>query len=134
MKVLLDTNILLVIIPLNSKYRLIFDKLRNEDFDLIISNEILFEYEELITRFYSKELAQNLIEELLNSENVICTETFYKFNLITQDYDDNKFVDAAISANADFIVTQDKHFNILNEIAFPKINIINITDFINLIS
>ncbi|MBC8180569.1 PIN domain-containing protein [candidate division KSB1 bacterium] len=47
------------------------------------------------------------------------------------DEDDNKFVDCAISSNADFIVTNDRHFNILKNIEFPKVNVINVDDFLN---
>ena len=42
---------------------------------------------------------------------------------------DKKFVDCAISANADYIVTNDKHFNVLKKMDFPKINIIDIETF-----
>jgi predicted nucleic acid-binding protein len=49
------------------------------------------------------------------------------------DYDDNKFVDAAIVRNVDFIVTNDRHFNPLKEIDFPKVEIINIDDFLDIV-
>ena len=45
----------------------------------------------------------------------------YKWNRIIADYDDNKFVDCAFMSGADYIVTNDKHFNILKIIDFPKI-------------
>jgi uncharacterized protein len=48
MKVILDTNILLVSIPRKSKYRIIFEKLLSGKFELIISNHVLFEYVEII--------------------------------------------------------------------------------------
>jgi predicted nucleic acid-binding protein len=51
--------------------------------------------------------------------------------LIKTDIDDNKFVDCAIAANAHFIVTEDKHFTILEAIPFPKVNIISAEDFKN---
>jgi predicted nucleic acid-binding protein len=54
---------------------------------------------------------------------------YFKWNLISDDPDDNKFVDCAINAGADYIVTNDKHFNILKDIDFPKINIIDIDTF-----
>jgi len=43
--------------------------------------------------------------------------------------DDNKFVDCAVSANASCIVTNDRHFNVLRNIEFPKINPIDIHTF-----
>ena len=50
-------------------------------------------------------------------------------NLITVDPDDNKFVDCAISANAHYIVTNDHHYDVLKDIDFPKVNIVNIQQF-----
>jgi len=51
--------------------------------------------------------------------------------IITADADDNKFVDCALNAGADYIVTNDKHFNILNKIEFPPIKVIDIDSFRN---
>ena len=62
-------------------------------------------------------------------QNVEQTTVFYRWLLITSDLDDNKFVDCAISANASHIVTNDKDFNVLKDIAFPKVNIIDINTF-----
>ena len=58
---------------------------------------------------------------------------YFNWNFIRADPDDNKFIDCAIAANADCIVSQDEHFNILKEIDFPKINVIKIEDFVKLI-
>jgi predicted nucleic acid-binding protein len=58
-------------------------------------------------------------------------EPFYKFQLITHDNDDNKFVDCAIAANASCIVTNDKHFNEVKQHKFPKVNVLSISEFEN---
>ncbi len=52
------------------------------------------------------------------------------FHLIETDKDDNKFVDCAIAANAKYIVTEDHHFNVLKKIEFPKLNVVNIDEFL----
>ena len=57
------------------------------------------------------------------------TEAFYKWQLIEEDKDDNKFVDVAMASNADYIITYDKHFKILHNIPFPKIQAITIQEF-----
>jgi len=45
----------------------------------------------------------------------------YRFNVITQDPDDNKFCDCAIAAEADFVVTADAHFAALKSTGYkPK--------------
>lgn len=60
--------------------------------------------------------------------NIILTNNYYRFQLL-KDVDDNKFVDCAIASNADFIVSHDKDFNVLQNIEFPKVEVINTEDF-----
>ena len=90
---------------------------------------MLQEYEELLLRYYPADFTGFTIEMLLKSPNIFQVIPFYKWNLITTDPDDNKFVDCALNTNADFIVTNDKHFNRLKEIDFPKIDIVDIDFF-----
>ena len=52
------------------------------------------------------------------------------FELLPADSDDNKFVDCAVASDAEYIVTNDKHFNPLKNIAWPKVEIIKQVDFI----
>ena len=66
---------------------------------------------------------------IINAPHAEQITIYYKWSLITADFDDNKFVDCAVSANADYIVTNDKHFNTLKNIDFPKINIVDIETF-----
>ncbi len=132
MKIVLDTNCLLVSIPKRSTYRWLWDSFRNQQFTLCYTTEILEEYNEVIADFYSIELAENIINEILNSPNADPITVFYKWQLIKNDVDDNKFVDCAISASADLIVTNDKHFNILSEIDFPKVSVSDLLEFKNI--
>ncbi len=71
----------------------------------------------------------DVINELLHSKNVRKINNFYTWNLITVDPDDNKFVDCAISAGAEYIVTNDKHFNVLKDISFPKVEVADMAAF-----
>jgi len=134
MKVVFDTNCLLAALSPNSPYRCLWDAFRRKEFVLCYSTEILQEYEELLLRFYSTTAAYLTLETLLKSSNVVQTIPYYKWNLISADWDDNKFVDCALNAGADFIVTNDKHFNVLKKIDFPKIKIIDIESFKKIIS
>ena len=131
MKVVLDTNILLVSIAKKSPYRIIFDALLNSDYTLVISNDIIEEYAEIIEQKTTKIISSNIIKLLLKSKNVIKQDIYFKWVLIENDMEDNKFVDCAIAANADYIVTNDKHFNVLKSLKFLKVKVINIDDFIN---
>lgn len=129
LKVILDTNVLLVSISSKSPYHWIYEKLINADFDLGITSEILMEYEEIIGRKYNSTVAKDVIRMLLALPNVEQVTVYYHWNLIEADSDDNKFVDCAVSCNASGIVTQDKHFNILKSIYFPNINVISVGEF-----
>ena len=73
--------------------------------------------------------ARIAIETILRANNVLRVDAQFRFGLIEADVDDNKFVDCAIVANADYIVTEDSHFNVLKTIPFPKIEIIRLHDF-----
>ncbi len=101
----MDTNILIVSIPKRSKYRPTFDGLLNGDYELVISNEILNEYVEILEIKANEIVAINIAEALLNLRNVIPKEAHFKWRLIEKDYDDNKYVDCAVIGNVDFIVT-----------------------------
>jgi len=129
MRIVLDTNCLLVILPQNSPYRCVWEAFRQGKFTLCYSTEVLQEYEELLLRLHLPETALFTIEMLLKSPNVMQINPFYKWNLITADLDDNKFVDCALNAGADFIVTNDKHFNILKTLDFPPIKVVDIETF-----
>ena len=129
LKIILNTNILLVSISEYSKYHWLYKALLNKEFNIYITNEILTEYEEIITKKLSINTAKSVIRTLLELSNVIPTTIYYKTNFIVSDIDDNKFVDCAFASNCDFLVTNDKHFNIVKEIKFPKINIIKLHEF-----
>lgn len=129
MKVVIDTNVLLMSIPKISKYRPIFDGLLRRKFNLAISESILQEYVEIIGRKTTGQIAQNLGDLLVTLKNVEKTEIFFRWHLIKADRDDNKFVDCAISARVTFLVSNDKHFNELKEIEFPPLEVINANEF-----
>ncbi len=129
MRVVLDTNILLVSLPKKSPFRIIFDALLAGQFELIISNDILGEYAEILARKTTPMIAHNIVEMLITLPSVHKQDIYYKWQLINADKDDNKFVDCAIAGNADFVVTEDKHFNELKIVEFPKLTVLSINEF-----
>ena len=133
MRVVLDTNVLLVTLSRTSKYRLIFDSFIFEKITLCVSTDILVEYEEILGERIGREIASNVLKLIENAPNVEFITNYYKWNLITQDPDDNKFVDCAIAAGAKFLVSDDKHFNILKEIKFPQVELIKTEEFRDLL-
>ena len=72
------------------------------------------------------EASESLMGLLENLQNVEYIKTYYHFNLIDGDSDDNKFVDCAIAGNANFLVSHDTDFNILKSIPFPRVEVIKI--------
>ena len=84
-------------------------------------------------RLTNKEVAANIIDAIVNNPYTLEVQPFYKFNLIQQDPDDNKFVDCAIAGNARYIVTNDHHYDILRNTAFPHVDVLSIDDFLALI-
>lgn len=130
MKIVLDTNCLLVSIPKEGAYRWLFDAMIEKKFILAITNEILEEYEEKIQDFYgSTRLARNVIKLLLQLENKELVQVYFNWNLIPHDPDDNKFSDCAIAANADYLVSEDNDFKVLEKIAFPKVKAVKLQAF-----
>ena len=133
MRVVVDTNVLIASIGLKSPYRLIFDKIKTRELEIALSNDILSEYNEILSLKMNKSIADNLIKFFNFSSNVIKINIFFFWELMTNDPSDNKFVDCYIASNSDFIITNDKHFEILNRNEFPKVNIISADDFLELL-
>ena len=134
MKIVLDTNCLLRAVPDKSEFNCILTALQQGDYTLCCSNEILMEYEEMLMRFYSKRITENILNFIFYSPNTLMITPYFQWYLISADPDDNKFVDCALNAGADYIVTGDQHFNILKSINFPPIKIINIENFKNILN
>ena len=97
---------------------------------MCVNTEILNEYEEIIAKKTTKEIAHNVVEAIARLSTTYYQEVYIHFGLITVDVDDNKFVDCAIAADAEFIVTNDKHFNVLKKCPWPKLSIIKIKEFV----
>jgi uncharacterized protein len=125
-KILLDTNCLLVVIPIASEFRWLYDAMKKGEFTLAVTTDILEEYEEQIASFYAPSVADNVLKLLLNLPNLEQVTVYFKWNLITADC---KFVDCAVACNADYIVTHDRHFKILERIDFPKVKCLTISEF-----
>jgi putative PIN family toxin of toxin-antitoxin system len=134
LKVVLDTNAILRSISRRSAFSGILDKLYDGDYELWVTNDILLEYEEKITDIFSKETAELIIGALSLLPNVKKAEIHYHLFLIDVDKDDNKFSDCAFAGNVHYLVTNDKHFNVLSSIPFPSINVISLETFKSILS
>ena len=129
MNIVLDTNSLIMAISPNSRYRIVWQAFLCGNYTLCVTNEIMEEYAEVLARNISPRVSEAIVYAILTRSNVMRVAPHYSFGLITADFDDNKFVDCAIVANARCIVTEDKHFNVLKTIPFPKVDVVDIDGF-----
>ncbi|MBD2769935.1 putative toxin-antitoxin system toxin component, PIN family [Hymenobacter sp. BT664] len=130
-RLVVDTNCLLASINPRGAYFQLYELFIAKAFEWVISNEILTEYEEQVTRRYSASTAQQVHEVLITAPNTYLQEAYYKWQLIEADPDDNKFVDVAIAANADYLVTNDRHFEVLKQLEFPRMPVISLQEFLS---
>ena len=126
----LDTNCLVQMISLHSPYRPVWQAFRDGRYTLCVSNDILTEYNEILERVANAAVAHNIVNAIARSPYTRMIDPQYRFGLIEQDPDDNKFVDCAIIAGADYIVSEDAHFRILADIPFPSVAVIRLDEFI----
>lgn len=130
-RIVVDTNCLIQCISSRSIYHEIWLSLLDGRNELCVTNEIIEEYEEIIGRNVSPRFASLAVDVIINNPYTKFITPFYEFHLITEDPDDNKFVDCAVAANARFLVSEDHHLNVLKETDFPKVNLIGLDDFLS---
>ena len=134
MKVVIDSNVLVSMIGKRSALRPIWNAFIQGAYMLAVSEDILKEYEEIMHE-HSAEGATDIVMEILReSPDVVVQQVYYNWKAIEADPDDNKFFDIAVAANADFLITNDHHFDVAKNLSFPNINIISSEDFLSLIN
>lgn len=129
LSVVIDTNVMMVALSPKSNLHWLYERFIAGEFQLVISNEIKLEYEEQIGFRYDKSVVAEFLLILDEATNVIHHEPFFKWLLIEQDPDDNRFNDCAISSAADYLITHDGHFEVLKKLSFPAVNVINAFEF-----
>ncbi len=134
LRVVLDTNILIVAVSARSPYHWEYETFLKEKFLLLVTTKILAEYHEIITEHMGAPVADNVLLSIENCVNTSFITRYFKWNLISTDPDDNKFSDCAVAGNSDFLVTEDRHFEVVKNIDFPKVNIISISQFKELLA
>jgi putative PIN family toxin of toxin-antitoxin system len=128
--IVLDTNCLVQILPRQAEHRWMYDAILGGEISLAVTTEILDEYVEVHDTFFGSDVLGNYVTKaILELPGTQKTTVHIRWKLITDDPDDDKFVDCAIAANADFIVSDDRHFKILKKIGFPKVIAIKLEDF-----
>ncbi|RYE89936.1 MAG: putative toxin-antitoxin system toxin component, PIN family [Cytophagaceae bacterium] len=134
MRVILDTNVLVKAIGRQSAFRPLFDAFLAKCYDLVISTEILLEYEEVLSERNGPLVSTSILTVLLTRSNVRRQRISFDFRLVEQDPDDDKFVNAYIAGQADYLVPDDRHFRVVLASRFPTVRVVSTADFMELIN
>ena len=117
MLVVVDTNVILSAFARQSPIARLFRALANGEIRLAVTAAIILEYEEIAGERGGPAFAARIMHwlSLVSAayESVAVVQPSYQFRVISSDPDDNKFVDCAIVANADFVITNDSDYAVL---------------------
>ncbi|MDY0093963.1 MAG: putative toxin-antitoxin system toxin component, PIN family [Candidatus Vecturithrix sp.] len=130
MQAVIDTNILFSGLAPASPYFRLMEGIYTQSVTLLVSTPILLEYEEILRKVYSESILQNFFDFLHISDNVVFVNPTYRFQLPYEDADDQKFVDCAVCGQADFLITNDRHFRRLQNVSFPRVVVITGKEFL----
>ncbi|MEZ0541768.1 putative toxin-antitoxin system toxin component, PIN family [Fibrella arboris] len=130
MTIVLDTNVLLACYSPKSSFYPIWQAFRQQRYALCVTTDILSEYAEVLTQHATPAISNLILDIILQSPNTLLVTKHFFWQLIEADPDDNKFVDCGLIANADFIVTEDRHFDVLKAKSFPTISTLKAADFL----
>ena len=112
MRIVMDTNVLVsgMLTPFGVSGEIV-RMLTSSNITLCVDSRILFEYEDVLRRSHFQ-IEQNMIDivlEYIEHTSEACSTTPLSKSL--PDPDDNQFLEVAISANVDYLVTGNlKHF------------------------
>jgi putative PIN family toxin of toxin-antitoxin system len=129
-RIVLDTNILISAIVFGGKPRQILNMLAENSVTVVIAEELLTELRrKIISKFpdFSTDLAA--IEKLLKRDAVVVKLGTVHVN-VSRDPDDDKFIEVALIAKCDYIVSGDKDLLVIGQ--FKKIKIISPSYFLKI--
>ena len=132
-RLVLDTNSLIQCIARRSQYHDLWLSLLDGRNMLCVTTEILEEYAEILERKTNPRFSELALSVMENNPYTLFVTPYYHFKLIAADPDDDKFVDCAIAANAKFIVTEDSHYNVLQDLDFPKVEVIKLDEIMEVL-
>ena len=106
--------------------------MRKEELTLCITTDIILEYEEILTRKRTKDIAQFVSEIIVMMPNLVRVEKYFSFGIPHEDPDDQKFTDCAIACGAAYLITEDTDFKELRQSQFPIVNVVSPFEFRNI--
>lgn len=131
-KVVLDTNIFVSSTFWQGDPHKIIKLAIDKIIEIYISPEILNELEKVLKRDFKedKEFIDRQTALILEYGNLV--RPINKLNIVKEDPDDNKIIECAFTAKADFIITNDNHLLKLKEAL--EIKIIKPKEFLELLN
>jgi len=132
-RLVIDTNIFISsFFNPNGNPKRVIDLWKNGKITICITEEILEEYVKVLARlgFSNEPELEELVGLFKKKNNIIYIASTPKFNLIKDDPDDDKFIECAVAARAQYIISGDKH--LLNLKAFQNITVISPSEFLNI--
>ena len=110
----LDTNTVVQALAQHHPFHPILDAWVDGRVTWAVSTPILLEYEEVLTRISGparwRKLGRLMDLAELTSGNLLRVTPSFRFHVVAADPDDDIFSDCAITAGADFLITEDRHF------------------------
>ena len=85
MRVVLDTNCLIMAISARNEYHQVWQAFLDGKYIMCVTNEIIEEYSEVISRNISPFLSELVISAIINRKNVLMKSPSYAFHLIEAD-------------------------------------------------
>jgi uncharacterized protein len=117
MIVCVDTNTVVQALAEGHPYHPVLDAWVAGRMTWAVSTEVLLEYEEVLTRSSGaarwRKLTRLMDLAELTSGNLLRVTPSFHFHIINTDPDDNIFADCAVTAGADYLITEDQHFAVL---------------------
>lgn len=122
MRVAVDTNFLISATQWDySVSHKLLQKLIRNNVEIFTTKEILEEFAEVLKRdfSYNEEEIRNILEKVLQFLTLITPSK--KVDVVKEDSEDNKIIECAVEAQADYILSYDKHLLNLKEYEGIKI-------------
>ena len=130
MRVVLDTNVFISGIHWTGDSKEILFMFRNKKFELVSSISIIEEITKTLTNFRIPLSEEDIsMWENIILENAVLVEPEEEIDIVKEDPDDNKFIEAAVAGKVSYIVTQDNHLLKIKE--FRGIKILTPSEFLD---
>lgn len=132
LKVVIDTNVFISsVLTANGESSLVLKAWkRTNKYQLFVTKEIISENIRVMKRL---RVPADIIGEWNKTikENALYVNPKRKIEVIPEDPSDNKFLECAVEAKADYIITGDKHLKKIN--IFEGIHIVTIEKFLTIL-